>query len=204
MIALARDRKGLAYIAFVTVCIVWGTTYLGIHVALETVPVLLVAGLRWMFAGVVMSALDARNRTRPAEAALVGTARAPRLPDEHRRQRLRRLRAAVRRERSHRGADRDDAVLVGVDRAPAAERRALLEAIALRPRARFLGDRRPGVAGDDQRRRRRPAVRDRRDRDSAGMRRLGGRHVVRDDATSSATIHFDRRRCRWSSAASCC
>ena len=57
MIALARDRKGLAYIAFVTVCIVWGTTYLGIHVALETVPVLLVAGLRWMFAGVVMSAL---------------------------------------------------------------------------------------------------------------------------------------------------
>ena len=57
MIALARDRKGLAYIAFVTVCVVWGTTYLGIHVALETVPVLLVAGLRWMFAGVVMSAL---------------------------------------------------------------------------------------------------------------------------------------------------
>ena len=57
MIALARDRKGLAYIAFVTVCIVWGTTYLGIHVALETVPVLLVAGLRWMFAGVVMSVL---------------------------------------------------------------------------------------------------------------------------------------------------
>jgi drug/metabolite transporter (DMT)-like permease len=57
VIALARDRKGLAYVAFVTVCIVWGTTYLGIHVALETVPVLLVAGLRWMFAGVVMSAL---------------------------------------------------------------------------------------------------------------------------------------------------
>ena len=57
MIAVARDRKGLAYIAFVTVCIVWGTTYLAIHVALETVPVLLVAGLRWMFAGVVLSAL---------------------------------------------------------------------------------------------------------------------------------------------------
>ena len=57
MIALARDGKGLAYLAFVTVCIVWGTTYLAIHVALETVPVLLVAGLRWMFAGVVLSAL---------------------------------------------------------------------------------------------------------------------------------------------------
>jgi len=68
VIALARDRKGLAYIAFVTVCIVWGTTYLGIHVALETVPVLLVAGLRWMFAGLVMSALmlapDAACRNR--------------------------------------------------------------------------------------------------------------------------------------------
>ena len=57
MIALARDRKGLAYIAFVTVCIVWGTTYLAIRVALETVPVLLLAGLRWMAAGLIMSGL---------------------------------------------------------------------------------------------------------------------------------------------------
>ena len=47
----------VAYLAFLTVCIVWGTTYLAITVALETVPVLLVAGLRWMFAGLVMSAL---------------------------------------------------------------------------------------------------------------------------------------------------
>jgi len=43
----------LAHLSFVTVCIVWGTTYLGIHVALETIPVLLVAGLRWMAAGVI-------------------------------------------------------------------------------------------------------------------------------------------------------
>lgn len=47
----------LAYIAFLTVCLVWGTTYLAIHVALETVPVLLVAGLRWTAAGVIMSTL---------------------------------------------------------------------------------------------------------------------------------------------------
>jgi drug/metabolite transporter (DMT)-like permease len=46
-----------AYAAFVTVCVIWGTTYVAITIALETVPVLLVAGLRWMFAGVVMSAL---------------------------------------------------------------------------------------------------------------------------------------------------
>ena len=47
----------LAYLAFLTVCIVWGTTYVAITVALESVPVLLVAGLRWTFAGVVLSAL---------------------------------------------------------------------------------------------------------------------------------------------------
>jgi drug/metabolite transporter (DMT)-like permease len=47
----------LAYLAFLTVCIIWGTTYVAITVALETVPVLLVAGLRWTFAGVVLSAL---------------------------------------------------------------------------------------------------------------------------------------------------
>ena len=46
----------LAYLAFLTVCIVWGTTYMAITVALESVPVLLVAGLRWTFAGVVLSA----------------------------------------------------------------------------------------------------------------------------------------------------
>ncbi len=46
----------LAYIAFITVCIVWGTTYVAISIALETVPVLLLAGLRWMAAGVVLSA----------------------------------------------------------------------------------------------------------------------------------------------------
>jgi drug/metabolite transporter (DMT)-like permease len=47
----------LAYLALVTVCVVWGTTYLGIHVALETIPVLLVAGLRWMSAGLILSGL---------------------------------------------------------------------------------------------------------------------------------------------------
>ena len=44
----------LAHLAFVTVCLIWGTTYLAIRVALETVPVLLVAGLRWMTAGVLL------------------------------------------------------------------------------------------------------------------------------------------------------
>jgi drug/metabolite transporter (DMT)-like permease len=57
VIGAEGNRNTLAYVAFITVCIVWGTTYLAIHVALETVPVLLVAGLRWFAAGVIMSAL---------------------------------------------------------------------------------------------------------------------------------------------------
>ena len=44
----------LAHVAFIAVCLIWGTTYLAIRVALETVPVLLVAGIRWMSAGVLL------------------------------------------------------------------------------------------------------------------------------------------------------
>ena len=56
----------LAYIAWITVCIVWGTTYLAIRVALETVPVLLLAGIRWLTAGVLLSiALVALGRRLP-------------------------------------------------------------------------------------------------------------------------------------------
>lgn len=47
----------LAQVAFVAVCIIWGTTYLAISVALETVPVLLVAGLRWLSAGVLLGGI---------------------------------------------------------------------------------------------------------------------------------------------------
>ena len=41
------DRR-LAWLAWATICLVWGTTYLAIRVALESIPVFLVAGLRWM------------------------------------------------------------------------------------------------------------------------------------------------------------
>lgn len=51
-----RDRR-LAMAAWVTVCVLWGTTYLAIRVALETVPVALLAGLRWTAAGVLLTAL---------------------------------------------------------------------------------------------------------------------------------------------------
>jgi drug/metabolite transporter (DMT)-like permease len=50
---MPRDLKW-AWLAWATVCVVWGTTYLAIRVALETVPVLLLAGLRWTAAGLLM------------------------------------------------------------------------------------------------------------------------------------------------------
>lgn len=51
-----RHSPALAYAAWVTVCIVWGTTYLAIRVALESVPVALVGGLRFTAAGALMLA----------------------------------------------------------------------------------------------------------------------------------------------------
>lgn len=54
--ASVRERK-LAYIAWIIVCVFWGTTYLGIRVSLETVPVALLAGLRWSIGGVMLAAM---------------------------------------------------------------------------------------------------------------------------------------------------
>lgn len=50
-----RERT-LAYVAWIVVCIVWGTTYLAIRVALESVPVALVGGLRFTAAGLILIA----------------------------------------------------------------------------------------------------------------------------------------------------
>ncbi|MDP1571845.1 MAG: EamA family transporter [Vicinamibacterales bacterium] len=49
--------KKLGYAAWITVCLVWGTTYFAIRIALETVPVSLLAGLRWLGAGVLLTAI---------------------------------------------------------------------------------------------------------------------------------------------------
>ena len=49
-----------AYLAWIAVCLIWGTTYLGIRIALETIPPLLMASMRWIAAGsllIVMLAL---------------------------------------------------------------------------------------------------------------------------------------------------
>ena len=50
MTTTPHERR-LAWIAWVAVCVIWGTTYLGIKVSLETMPPMLMGGLRWTIAG---------------------------------------------------------------------------------------------------------------------------------------------------------
>jgi len=49
-----KHERTLAYIAFATICIVWGTTYLAIRIALETIPPLLLTGSRFVVAGSIL------------------------------------------------------------------------------------------------------------------------------------------------------
>jgi drug/metabolite transporter (DMT)-like permease len=61
--------KNRAYLAWAVLCLVWGTTYLAIRVALESIPPLLMAGARWIVAGAVLIAFF--------------RLRGERLPDKH-------------------------------------------------------------------------------------------------------------------------
>ena len=44
-------QKKLALLAWIAVCLIWGTTYLGIRISLESIPPALMGGLRWTIAG---------------------------------------------------------------------------------------------------------------------------------------------------------
>src|SRR3954451_5601180 len=60
-------KQRRAYFAWAAVCLVWGTTYLGIRIALETIPPLLMAAFRWIAAGALLiSALKIRGEQLPA------------------------------------------------------------------------------------------------------------------------------------------
>jgi len=48
-----RERR-LAYFAWFAVCLIWGTTYLGIRITLETMPPALMSALRWIIAGTLL------------------------------------------------------------------------------------------------------------------------------------------------------
>jgi drug/metabolite transporter (DMT)-like permease len=60
------QQKRLAYFAWAAVCVIWGTTYLGIRISLESVPPALMGGIRWIVAGGLLTAyLMARRRPLP-------------------------------------------------------------------------------------------------------------------------------------------
>lgn len=59
-----------AWLAWFAICVIWGTTYLAIKVALGTIPALLVGGLRYVVAGVIMVVvLRLQGRKLPAVSA---------------------------------------------------------------------------------------------------------------------------------------
>lgn len=52
-----KRGQALGYAAFAVVCVVWGTTYLAIRVAVRTIPPLLVTGARFSVAGLILLAI---------------------------------------------------------------------------------------------------------------------------------------------------
>jgi drug/metabolite transporter (DMT)-like permease len=69
-----RQRQ-LAYFAWAAVCLIWGTTYLGIRVSLETIPPALMGGLRWTIAGTLLTLyLLARGERLPPRSSWAGIA----------------------------------------------------------------------------------------------------------------------------------
>ena len=69
-----------AYIAWIAICIIWGTTYLVIRIGVEALPPMLFAGIRWIIAGTILlivqkalgNKLPAKNEILPL--AIVGIA----------------------------------------------------------------------------------------------------------------------------------
>jgi drug/metabolite transporter (DMT)-like permease len=52
----AQHRR-TAYLSWIAVCVLWGTTYLGIRIALETIPPALLGGIRYTIAGILLSSI---------------------------------------------------------------------------------------------------------------------------------------------------
>lgn len=58
------SARRLAYLAWGAVCLIWGTTYLGIRICLESIPPMLMGGLRWIVAGSLVTLYLAAGRVR--------------------------------------------------------------------------------------------------------------------------------------------
>jgi drug/metabolite transporter (DMT)-like permease len=68
-----KHEKTLAGLAFATVCVVWGTTYLGIAISLETIPPLLMTGSRFTVAGLLLLGIaKLRGEKTPTDRRTLG------------------------------------------------------------------------------------------------------------------------------------
>ncbi len=61
-----------ALAAWATVCIVWGTTYLAIRIALETIPPLLMPAMRYTAAGAILACVLRARGERPGSRLRLG------------------------------------------------------------------------------------------------------------------------------------
>jgi drug/metabolite transporter (DMT)-like permease len=70
--AVFAKQPALVWAALLTVYVLWGSTYLGIRIAVETIPPFLMAGARFMVAGAVLLAwrLPAAYRSRTLPTAI--------------------------------------------------------------------------------------------------------------------------------------
>ena len=74
VVTVAHSPNKKAYAAWLVVCVVWGTTYLAIAIALETLPPLLMAGFRFIVAGSALAAvLKFRGERMPPPARGAGS-----------------------------------------------------------------------------------------------------------------------------------
>ena len=51
---MAEPKKRWIIVAFAALYIIWGSTYLGILFAIQSIPPFLMAGVRFFLAGVIM------------------------------------------------------------------------------------------------------------------------------------------------------
>src|SRR2546430_7891547 len=55
--SMVAPKRTLVIIAFAALYLIWGSTYLGIKFSIETIPPFLMAGTRFVLAGIIMYAI---------------------------------------------------------------------------------------------------------------------------------------------------
>ncbi|MBS3944908.1 MAG: EamA family transporter [Melioribacter sp.] len=69
---MTRNENYKAYLAWISICIIWGTTYLAIRIGVEDIPPVLFAGFRWLIAGpILFLILKSRGMALPKKEDLI-------------------------------------------------------------------------------------------------------------------------------------